>query len=195
MRGRQSNRRQYSRALDRDKIVRMSESPNNLHWYQFSLRSFLGAIALIAIALAVFFERRSLQRMVDQRLHSARLDQAAMIFDAQLRMAEERFHSKTVAPNLDVVIARDWKRYDTDELRLVKSWDFTAYPPEGADQGSVRREIRDCLEPVDALREHPGFSHSEWLIKEEVNFVEPAHRGEIITGEIIVTAEFHALDE
>ena len=53
-----------------------SDEPNGLRWYQFSLRSIIGVIALFAIVLTLFLKDRSYRKMVDERVLYARLDLA-----------------------------------------------------------------------------------------------------------------------
>jgi hypothetical protein len=161
----------------------MAENPETTEprhrWYQYNLRTLLVAIALAAIPLALFLESRSLRKMVDERSGALRLDQADMLFNAQLGMAEERLKSGVVSPHTETVIirsSRDERR--GNEVRRVIEWDFAYHAKDDLD--TVRREIRSCLDPIQWLGNYGEPSYWNWEVKQEVNFFEQRQQGEII---------------
>jgi hypothetical protein len=156
----------------------MSDEPNGLRWYQFSLRSVIVVIALFAIVLTLFLKDRSYRKMVDERVLYARLDLAEALFRAQLGMAEERLQQMKESVHIDNILGRDNEIDGYDGLRILRSWDFAW---EGnIDEHVVRRKIRECLEPIVWLGQ--TGPRSAWEIKQEpeVNFFDDKKQGEII---------------
>jgi len=163
-------------------------TPSARRRFPFSLRTLLVAIALAGISLALFLETRSLRKDTDERSRALRLDQADMLFNAQLGMAEERLQSRTASPHIDSVLGRtDGDERGGNKLRRVIEWDFMYHAKD--DLNMIRREIRSCLDPIEWLGDHHGPSYWNWDVKQEVNFFEERQQGEIIVTAVYRSTE------
>ena len=102
-----------------------SDEPNGLRWYQFSLRSIIGVIALFAIVLTLFLKDRSYRKMVERAssLCPPR-SRGSTVPDAQLGMAEERLQQMKESVHIDNILRRDNEIDGDDGLRILESWDF-----------------------------------------------------------------------
>ena len=113
--------------------------------FQFSLRTLLVAVSFVGVFLGLFFGTRSLNKAIDEHTRVLRLDQADMLFNAQLDMAEERLQTHDFpAPRQRNCRSILKTSAAGNELNRVIAWDFSYHTKD--DVATIRGEIRCCLE-------------------------------------------------